>query len=153
MRTNARLIAAAKRDLLAMVNVQKFRADLYYRLNVFPLHVPLLRERREDIPLLVRHFVQDHARRMNRTIRELQNPMERAVILSSGPVLKVPLNDLPAQSVAPAAGLPEIETLGSVSSEARCRREGKSWEFGAPAARNKPLSLQDNLVDRQKLFY
>jgi len=114
LRTDARLIAATNCDLATMVEDQKFRSDLYYRLNVFPLRVPPLRERREDIPVLVRHFVQEFSRRMNRSIetipsetmstlvrydwpgniRELQNVIERAVILSSGPVLKVPLDDL-----------------------------------------------------------
>jgi formate hydrogenlyase transcriptional activator len=117
LRTDARLIAATNRDLAAMVEDQKFRADLFYRLNVFPVHVPPLRERQEDIPLLVRHFVQQFARRMGKAvdtipaetmnvlvryhwpgnIRELQNMLERAVILSAGPVLKVPLHDLHAQ--------------------------------------------------------
>ncbi len=114
LRSDARLIAATNGDLAAMVEAQRFRADLFYRLNVFPIHVPPLRERVEDIPLLVRHFVQHLARRMNRTIetissdtmeslvryqwpgniRELENVMERAVILSSGPILRVPLEDL-----------------------------------------------------------
>ena len=112
--TDARLIAATNRDLGAMVADQKFRSDLYYRLNVFPVRVPALRERREDIPLLVRHFVQQFSRRMNRgvetipsetmstlvrydwpgNIRELQNVIERAVIVSTGPVLKAPLDEL-----------------------------------------------------------
>jgi len=133
LRTDARLIAATNRDLEAMVEDQTFRRDLYYRLNVFPVRVPPLRERREDIPMLVRHFVQQFSRRMNRSvetipsetmntlvrydwpgnIRELQNVIERAVIVSTGPVLKVSLDDL--RNRVPSA---EASNGGSESKDA-----------------------------------
>jgi formate hydrogenlyase transcriptional activator len=114
LHTDARLIAATNCDLQGMVDEKKFRADLYYRLNVFPIFIPPLRERREDIAMLVSHFTQLFAHRVNKkiesvpteamnalvdyswpgNIRELQNVVERAVLVSHGPVLKVPLSDL-----------------------------------------------------------
>ena len=123
IRTDARLVAATNRDLAAMVEERLFRADLYYRLNVFPITVPPLRDRPGDIPLLVRYFVQQYARRMNRriltipaasmqalaryhwpgNIRELQNFIERAVILSPGPVLHAPVRELKRAGAAPGA--------------------------------------------------
>jgi formate hydrogenlyase transcriptional activator len=120
IKTNARLIAATHRDLGAMVQENKFRSDLFYRLNVFPVQLPPLRERREDIPLLVRHFVEHFSRRMKKTIesiprqgidaltsyswpgniRELENVIEHAVIVSSGPELRVPVEQLTRHVVA-----------------------------------------------------
>jgi formate hydrogenlyase transcriptional activator len=132
LRSDARLIAATNRDLGQLVDQQKFRSDLFYRLNVFPVHVPPLRDRREDIPMLVRHFAQQFARRMKRTIetipvetmqalsrydwpgniRELQNLIERAVILSPGPTLFVPIEALtPRDGGAAANGADGAETL------------------------------------------
>jgi len=125
------LIAATNRDLEAFVNEQKFRSDLYYRLNVFPIRVPALRERPEDIPLLVRHFVQQFARRLSKSIdtilsetmtmlvrypwpgniRELQNVVERAVILTTGPVLTVSTDDLRVPDNAPVAPAAEAAQL------------------------------------------
>ena len=123
LRTDARLIAATNRDLEAMVGEQKFRSDLFFRLNVFPVHVPPLREREGDIPLLVGHFAQQFSRRMNKVIetipsatmealrryhwpgniRELQNVIERAVILSTDSTLNVDVADLKI----PEAGHPK----------------------------------------------
>jgi len=116
IRVDVRLVAATNRDLLQMVDDRQFRADLYYRLNVFPIVVPPLRERVEDIPLLVSYFTEQYATRMGKqittipsgtmehlvrypwpgNIRELQNLIERAVIMSPGPVLNVPLEVLRA---------------------------------------------------------
>jgi formate hydrogenlyase transcriptional activator len=111
---DVRLVAATNRDLANMVKQGKFRSDLYYRLNVFPVLLPPLRERREDIPALVQHFVELYGRRMGKqiedipretmsalsshqwpgNIRELQNFIERSVILTSGTVLHPPLAEL-----------------------------------------------------------
>ena len=114
IKVNVRLIAATNRDLASLVVAREFRSDLYYRLRVFPIQVPSLRERRQDIPLLVRYFVQRFSRRMKKNIdsvpaatmdvltswdwpgniRELENFLERSVILSKGPVLSIPAAEL-----------------------------------------------------------
>jgi formate hydrogenlyase transcriptional activator len=113
-RVDVRVVAATNRDLARLVADKEFRSDLYYRLNVFPIQIPALRERREDVPLLVRYFVQIFSRRLNKTveyvpaeamdalvnyawpgnIRELENLIERAVLLSPGKELRVPLSEL-----------------------------------------------------------
>jgi formate hydrogenlyase transcriptional activator len=126
LRTDARLIAATNRNLATMVEDQRFRSDLFYRLNVFPVRLPSLRERREDIPSLVWHFARQFAGRMKRdyasiapetmealcdhdwpgNVRELQNLIERAVILCSGAVLRVPVRDLQRRVITvPQSGL------------------------------------------------
>jgi formate hydrogenlyase transcriptional activator len=114
IRVDVRVVAATNSDLAALVSERKFRSDLYYRLNVFPIQLPALRERPEDVPLLVRYFVQKFSRRQNKTvayipadvmdalvnypwpgnIRELENLIERAVLLSPGKDLRVPLAEL-----------------------------------------------------------
>src|ERR1700716_2996537 len=114
IRVDVRLIAATNRDLVRAVEEKEFRGDLFYRLHVFPLHLPSLRERREDIPLFIRHFVEKSAARLHNrievipdeameammrwswpgTIRELENFIERSVILSEGTRLRSPLGEL-----------------------------------------------------------
>ena len=162
LKSDARLIAATNRDLAEMVASHQFRADLFYRLNVFPIQLPPLRERREDIPMLVRHFVQQFARRMNRSIdtipsetmtmlvayhwpgniRELQNLVERAVILSTGPVLKVPLNDLQPQAQT-AASSSKIETLEEVERRHILETlQAADWVVGGPKGAAMMLGLK-----------
>jgi formate hydrogenlyase transcriptional activator len=135
VRVDTRVVAATNADLSRLVAERKFRSDLFYRLNVFPIQVPPLRDRREDIPLLVRYFVQKFSRRLNKmvvyvpadamdalvayswpgNIRELENLLERAVILSPGKELRVPLSELrnglsataaPETPVATSPGVP-----------------------------------------------
>ena len=163
LRTDARLIAATNRELSAMVEEQKFRSDLFYRLNVFPIYVPPLRERKEDIPFLVRHFAQHFARNMTKNIdtisaetmnalthyqwpgniRELQNVIERAVILSKGSVLKVPLDDLRSKTsdtnIHPngAVTLEEIERKHILSV-----LEQTNWVFAGPNGAAAKLGMK-----------
>jgi len=126
-RVDVRLVAATNRNLADMVKRNEFRSDLYYRLNVFPISLPPLRERREDIPALVAHFVELYARRMAKqiehippdtmsalssyqwpgNIRELQNFMERSVIVTSGNVLHPPLTSLRSAAA--------VESIGAIT--------------------------------------
>jgi formate hydrogenlyase transcriptional activator len=152
LHTAARLIAATHRNLAAMVEEQRFRSDLFFRLNVFPVRVPPLRERREDIPPLVWHFVRHFAGRMKRTydsvppetmrilceydwpgnIRELQNLIERAAILSPGPVLRVPVRDLHRRTIT----VPQSRKYQTLEEAERAHIFGTlketKWVLGGP---------------------
>jgi formate hydrogenlyase transcriptional activator len=153
-RVNIRLVAATNRDLEKMIADKEFRSDLYYRLNVFPIRMPPLRERKEDIPLLVSYFVQNFAKQMQKkieaispavmkgltawewpgNIRELENFVERAVILTRGKSLEAPLGELrrvtsqEAVSVANGTGQQDVarivkETLDALNGNNRFRDE------------------------------
>ncbi len=118
------MVAATNVDLSKLVSERAFRSDLYYRLNVFPIQIPALRERHEDIPLLVRYFVQRFSRSLNKqveyipaeamdvlasyswpgNVRELENLIERAVLLSPGKELRIPTSELKSTALATAAG-------------------------------------------------
>jgi len=156
-----RLVAATNRNLEKMVADREFRSDLYYRLRVFPISIPPLRERREDIPLLVRYFVSKHALRMDKkiesippdvmkaltkwdwpgNIRELENFVERCVILTKGPVLRAPLSELhvPGEAASPP---PENVTLEATEREhiLRVLREAKG--IGGPDGAAARLGLK-----------
>jgi formate hydrogenlyase transcriptional activator len=164
---DVRLIAATNCDLEAMVAARQYRSDLYYRLNVFPVTIPPLRERVEDIPLLVRFFAQRFARRMKKQIetipartssalsryhwpgnvRELQNVIERAVILSEGTELEVPLNELTAmteQAVEKApAGTSAPSTLESIERDHILRvLDETKWVVSGPGGAAARLGMK-----------
>jgi transcriptional regulator with GAF, ATPase, and Fis domain len=161
---DVRLVAATNRDLIEMVNRGEFRSDLYYRLNVFPILLPPLRDRREDIPALVMHFVEVFGRRMGReiehippetmsalssypwpgNIRELQNLIERAVILSNNGVLP---NSLPAMgtqaiAVASAATTPATTLKDSERTLIQRTLESVGWVIGGPKGAAAKLGLK-----------
>jgi formate hydrogenlyase transcriptional activator len=144
-----------------MVSEKKFRGDLYYRLNVFPIVVPALRDRREDIPLLVRHFANKYARRMGRkienipaetmdalcrykwpgNIRELQNLMERAVLLSTGSLLRVPLGEITASLDDSAFGRGNALEQAEREQIVRALRES-NWVVGGARGAAARLGLK-----------
>jgi transcriptional regulator with GAF, ATPase, and Fis domain len=166
---DVRLVAATNRDLTDMVKRREFRSDLYYRLNVFPVVLPPLRERREDIPALVTHFVEMFTRRMGKdidhipaetlaalgayqwpgNIRELQNLIERAVILANDGVLPNPL---------PLAGAPEIFTVPAATTLRDSERtlilrtlEAVRWVIGGPKGAATKLGLKrTTLIHKMK---
>ena len=159
-RVDVRVVAATNRSLEEMVAAGTFRSDLYYRLNVFPITLPSLRERTDDIPRLVRYFVQKLSRRMQKKIetvaseamealcgydwpgnvRELENAIERAVILTNGPVLRVPVSEFQRRVVPPSAN---GDTLEATEREAilRALRETE-WMIGGPRGAAARLGLK-----------
>jgi transcriptional regulator with GAF, ATPase, and Fis domain len=168
---DVRLVAATNRNLMEMANRSEFRSDLYYRLNVFPVLLPPLRERREDIPALVTHFVEIYGRRMNRqiehiplttmsaltsypwpgNIRELQNLIERAVILSSDGVLPNPLLTAGTRDITTS---PAATTLRDFERILILRTlEAVGWVIGGPkgAAANLGLKRTTLIHKMQKL--
>jgi formate hydrogenlyase transcriptional activator len=135
-RVDVRVVAATNQDLSKRVAERAFRSDLFYRLNVFPIQIPALRERAEDLPLLVRYFVQRFSRQLNKgveyipaeamdalanyswpgNVRELENLIERAVLLSPGKELRVPITELKSASLATAAGADPSSSFASFTS-------------------------------------
>jgi formate hydrogenlyase transcriptional activator len=164
LHTDARLIAATNANLAERVDEKRFRTDLYYRLNVFPILIPPLRERSEDIPLLVRYFVEKYTRRMNRRIdtiptsamegmseyhwpgnvRELENFIERAVILSRGSELRPPVDEL-AQQQKPSR--PIVADNSATLREAEREHilyalRDTNWVIGGPAGAAARLGMK-----------
>jgi formate hydrogenlyase transcriptional activator len=159
IRVNVRLIAATNRDLKSLVEAKQFRGDLYYRLNVFPLTMPPLRDRREDIPTLVRYFTQHYAVRMNKpihtipaatldtlsryawpgNIRELENLVERSVILTQGTDLQMPLSELKVEG----SPTPAPTTLQDTEREHILRTlQETRWVIGGPGGAAVRLGLK-----------
>jgi formate hydrogenlyase transcriptional activator len=157
---DVRLVAATNRDLVGMVKRNEFRSDLYYRLNVFPVELPPLRARREDIPALVEHFVEIYARRMGKqiehippesmsalvmyqwpgNIRELQNFIERSIILTSGKVLHPPLASL--RSAAEANSLGAITLEDAERDHIRKTLEQTRWVVAGPQGAAARLGIK-----------
>jgi formate hydrogenlyase transcriptional activator len=164
IRVDVRVVAATNVDLAQRVAENQFRSDLYYRFNVFPLTVPPLRERREDIPLLARYFAQKYARRMKKPIdsipakamtalanyhwpgnvRELENFIERAVILSRGAELEIPVAQIkPLTKSAPRDSLGAFTTLEQAEREHILRGLAEThWVIGGPAGAAARLGMK-----------
>jgi formate hydrogenlyase transcriptional activator len=164
IRVDVRLVAATNADLTQKVADNQFRLDLYYRLNVFPIIIPPLRERREDIPLLVRYFAQKYARRMKKPIgtipiktmstlvdyhwpgnvRELENFIERAVILSRGASLEIPVAELKQKAKVAGSSSPNgISTLEHAEREHISRALSETnWVIGGPSGAAARLGMK-----------
>jgi len=153
IKVDVRVVAATNRDLTQMISEREFRTDLYYRLSVFPISIPPLRERADDVPKLVRYFTQKYARRMNKPIdnishqtlealtryawpgnvRELENLVERAVILTRGATLDIPLSELRAASdAAPRESAGTITLEDAEREHIRRTLEQADWMVGGP---------------------
>jgi formate hydrogenlyase transcriptional activator len=167
-KVDVRLVAATNRDLEKMVEDREFRSDLYYRLNVFPIRIPPLRERPEDIPLLVRYFTQKYGRRMEKqiesipaaamkklsawhwpgNIRELENFIERSVILTHGPALQVPIGELTNNGKAiPAVGTRDATERDEIL---RILRMTKGRVAGSEGAAARMGLKRTTLISRMK---
>ena len=167
-KVNVRLVAATNRDLDKMIENREFRSDLYYRLNVFPIRIPPLRERPEDIPLLVRYFTQKYGRRMEKkiesiptaamkklsswhwpgNIRELENFIERSVILTHGSALQVPIGELGTNGqAAPAQGARESNERGEIM---RILKDTKGRVAGPEGAAARMGLKRTTLISRMK---
>ncbi len=160
LRVDVRLVAATNRDLKSLVEAKEFRSDLYYRLNVFPVMLPPLRERREDIPVLVRYFTQHYAVRMKKNIqtvpaealevlsryvwpgniRELENLVERSVILTRGPDLQVPISELETANHLTGSTTTTLEDADR-EQILRALRE-TNWILGGPGGAAARLGLK-----------
>ena len=168
LRTNARLVAATNRNLEKMIADKEFRSDLYYRLSVFPIHIPALRERPEDIPLLVRYFTDKYARRMQKridvipaaamrgltrlhwagNIRELENVIERAVILTRGSTLQVSADEV--EAIGPATPAPEKRAAIERDEILRVLRETHGRVAGPEGAAARMAIKRTTLISRMK---
>jgi formate hydrogenlyase transcriptional activator len=168
LRVDVRVVAATNADLAQMVEEKKFRSDLYYRLNVFPINVPPLRERPEDIPLLVHFFANKFAQQMRRpiesvpketmaalvayhwpgNIRELQNLIERAVILSRGSTLEIPLAEL--KQLPKTANHANGSTLETVERDHILKVLGDSkWVIGGPTGAAARLGINRTTLNHR----
>src|SRR5579883_65162 len=162
IKVNVRVVAATNRDLAKMISDREFRTDLYYRLSVFPISIPPLRERADDVPKLVRYFTQKYARRMNKPIqnisqptmqalvrypwpgnvRELENLVERAVILTRGATLEIPLSELRAAGENRRPGVDASTLLDAEREHIRRTLEQANWVLGGPTGAAARLGIK-----------